>query len=108
MSATLARIQALAASGELRISTHGYDELAADGLLATEVIAGLGGAIVLEDYPSYPKGPCVLVLQRDATGVPIHVLWGIPAGRDAPAVLITAYRPDPDQWDEGFRRRRRK
>jgi hypothetical protein len=106
MSATLARVQALAASGALRISAHGYDELAADGLLAEEVIAGLDGAIVVEDYPSYSKGPCVLVLQADSSGAPIHVVWGIPAGRDTPGVLITAYRPDPDQWDEAFRRRR--
>lgn len=106
MSNTLARVQALAVRGELRISAHGYDELAADGLLAKEVIAGLGGAIVIEDYPSYPKGPCVLVLQTDSSGAPIHVVWGIPASKDTPGVLITAYRPDPEQWDETFRRRR--
>jgi len=89
MSATLARVQALAATGELRISGHGYDELAADGLLAAEVIAGPDGAIVIEDYPAYPKGPCVLVLQADSSGAPIHVVWGIPAGKDTPGVLIT-------------------
>jgi hypothetical protein len=105
MSTTLARVQALAARGEVRISAHGYDELAADGLLAGEVIGGLGEAIVVEDYSSYPKGPCVLVLQTDASGAPIHVVWGIPVGKVSPGVLITAYRPDPEQWDETFRRR---
>ncbi len=25
---------------------------------------------------------------------------GIPAGQDAPAVVVTAYRPDPTRWDE--------
>jgi hypothetical protein len=85
---------------------HGYDELAADGLLAGDVIGGLSEAIGVEDYPSYPKGPSVLVLQTDAFGAPIHVVWGIPAGKDSPGVLITAYLPDPNQWDETFRRRR--
>lgn len=106
MSETLARVRDLAVRGELRISAHGYDELAADGLLASDLISGIGDAIVVEDYPTYPKGPCVLVLQEDPAGEPIHVLWGIPAGKDSPGVLITAYRPDRERWDETFRRRR--
>jgi hypothetical protein len=106
MSATLERVRALATRGELRISAHGYDELAADSILATDAIAGLAAAEVIEDYPSFPKGPCVLVLQHDSAGAPIHVVWGIPAGADSPGVLITAYRPDPNEWDDGFRRRR--
>jgi hypothetical protein len=57
MSTTLAHIQVLAARGELRISAHGYDELAADNFLAGDAIAGLARAIVVEDYPDYPKDP---------------------------------------------------
>lgn len=106
MSATLDRIRVLVTRGELRISSHGYDELIADGILATEAISGIASALVIEDYPSFPKGPCVLVLQDDAAGAPIHVVWGIPAGADSPGVLITAYRPDPEHWDETFTRRR--
>ncbi len=105
MSTTLVHIQALAARGELRVSAHGYDELAADGILAGEAITGVIGAVVVEDYPTYPKGPAVLVLQRDSAGLPIHVVWGIPKGKDSPGVLVTAYRPDSDLWDETFRRR---
>jgi hypothetical protein len=48
-----------------------------------------------------------LVLQRDATNRPVHVVWGIPAGHEAPAVVVTAYRPDPAKWDETWQRRRR-
>lgn len=106
MSAILERVQALAARGEVRVSLHGYEELAADTIRVRDVIDGLGGAIGVEAYPDYPKGPCVLVLEHDADGRPIHVVWGIPAGQDSPAVLITAYRPDPEKWDETWRRRR--
>lgn len=55
MSETLRRIQRLAAGREIRISSHGYDELAADGILATEVIEGIAEALVVEDYPDYAK-----------------------------------------------------
>jgi len=106
MSETLRRVQRLAAQGEIRISAHGYDELAADGILAGEVIRSLDQAIVVEDYAEYSKGPCVLVLQRAADGRSLHAVWGIPQGASAPAVLVTAYRPDPRQWSADFLRRK--
>ncbi len=79
MSEIFSRILALAARREILISDHGYDELAADG---------------------------ILVLQRDHEGQPIHVLWGIPANATSPAVVATAYRPDPNRWTEDFGRRK--
>lgn len=88
------------------MSEHGYDELAEDALTVREVVAGVADSVVVENYPDYGKGPCVLVLQRDKGGAPIHVVWGIPAGHSTPAVLVTAYRPDPEKWDADFLRRR--
>ena len=105
-SQTLQRIQELVQQQKIRVSAHGYDELAADKLQVQEVLDGLQTAVVVEDYPGYHKGSCVLVLQQDATGEPIHVLWGIPRGASTPAVIITAYRPDPEMWIENFLRRR--
>src|SRR5436309_10997837 len=106
MSQILQRVLELVARREVRISEHGYDELAQDGILVQEVLAGLAEAEILEDYPEYPKGPCALLLQRDGMGRPIHVVWGIPKNRTSPAVMVTAYRPDPERWSTDFRRRR--
>ena len=107
MSSTLEQIRELVANVQIRISDHGYDELAADGILAREAVQGLASAVLVEDYPDYPKGPCVLVREKDNEQRYIHVLWGIPRGKTEPAVLITAYRPDPEIWDNDFLRRRR-
>jgi hypothetical protein len=106
VSQTLEQVRALVARGEVRVSDHGYDELAADHLLVRDVIDGLAGAVVIEDYPDYPKGPCVLVLEQDGSGQPIHVVWGIPLGQTSPAVVVTAYRPDSARWDETWQKRR--
>jgi len=96
----------LVQEGQLRVSDHGYDELAADNLYVRDIVESAAGAVVVERYPDYPKGPCVLVLQKTAQGDPIHVVWGIPKGQSSPAVLITAYRPDPGRWEADFQRRK--
>ncbi|HEX9729670.1 MAG TPA: DUF4258 domain-containing protein [Gemmatimonadales bacterium] len=88
MSETLERVRALVARSEARVSLHGYEELAADNIVVRDVFAGLPTASVVEDYPTYPKGPCVPVLERDGEGRPLHIVWGIPAGQTAPAVLV--------------------
>lgn len=106
MSETFERIKQLIATGSVRVSEHGYDELMADGILLRDVMKGICDGIVVEDYPDYPKGPCCLVLEKDRQGSPIHVVWGIPKGCSEPAVLVTAYHPDPVLWEDGYKRRR--
>ena len=77
VSRIIDRIRSLVAAGEVRVSAHGYDEAAADGLRVRELIQGVTTAVVVEDYPHYPKGPCVLV----------------------------RYRPDPELWTRDYLRR---
>jgi len=60
MSQTFQRIRELVARGDITISAHGYDELAADGILVREILASVEDAVVVEDYADYPKVPlCV-------------------------------------------------
>jgi len=106
VSKTLERVLDLVNQREVLISSHGYDELAADDIPLKDILAGLATAVVIENYPDYPKGPCVLVLQRDAEGGPIHVVWGIPKGTASPAAVVTGYRLDPRRWSKDFLRRK--
>jgi len=108
LSDTLEAIKKLVAAGQVRISEHGYDEIAADGIYVRDILAGVEKAAVVEDYPAFPKGRAVLVLQLDKDARPIHVVWGIPKGFTFPAVVVTAYRPSSDRWDGTFTKRRGK
>ena len=70
-----------------------------------EVVAGVATAVIVEDYPDFPKGPWSWSLNR-IRPAGRFVVWGIAKGQTSPAVLITAYRPDPAKWDETWLKRR--
>jgi hypothetical protein len=105
MSETLRRIQTLVLSGDVHVSEHGFAELRKDDILVEDAVSGIATAIVVEDYPPRQRGRSVLTLQYDVQGRPIHVVWALPANERRPAVIVTAYRPDPKLWDSDFRRR---
>ena len=108
MAPLLARIQELVADSRVRVSTHGFEELANDDIFLSEVLSGLPAAISIEEYPDYHKGPCVLVLQTLDDGGVVHILWGIAKNSPEAATLITGYRPDPERWTSDFLRRKPK
>lgn len=68
MRQILNEIRALVATQNILVSDHGFDELASDNIFVQDVIEGVMSAILVEDYPDYHKGPCVLVLQLDKDG----------------------------------------
>jgi len=105
VSETLRQVQSLLAVGDYLVSRHGFRELANDGIFAEDVIDGVKAAKLVEDYPDGRKEPSVLTLQSDRVG-PVHVMWGIPKATGRPAILVTAYRPDPRRWSADFMQRR--
>jgi hypothetical protein len=107
VSATLELVRAAVAAGEVRVSEHAIAELNADAIALDDILDGASSAMLVEDYASAWKGPSVLALHRAGDGRALHVVWGFARGTASPAVLVTAYRPDPDRWTADFLRRRR-
>ncbi len=50
MSQTLQRVRALVAYGDVKISAHGDDESAADGILVGAILASVEPAVVVTAY----------------------------------------------------------
>jgi hypothetical protein len=106
VSDTFTKIQQLVIADKIRVSQHAFRRLGSHSIRSDDLVASIGSAAVLEDYPAYYSGPAVLVLQFDANGAPLHAVWGLEKGTDEPAVLVTAYRPDPSLWSDDFRTRK--
>jgi hypothetical protein len=107
LSQILAIVQGLLGRGEYLVSRHGYRELAADDILLEEILVGIESAVLVEEYPDSRKEPSVLVLQHDRSGLPVHVMWGVPRINGTPAVLVSAYRPTPERWSPDFMKRKK-
>lgn len=56
MSETLHRVLDLIERRQIRVSAHGYDEMAEDGILVQDVLAHVMQAEVVEDYPDFHSG----------------------------------------------------
>ena len=57
---------------------------------------------VIENYPTDPRGHSCLLMGFTDDAQPIHVVC---SPKVEYLAVITAYRPDPEQWSPDFRRR---
>ena len=106
VSELLLLVRLLVSSGQRRITAHAHKRLADHAISLKAALEGLSTALVVEEYPNYYAGPAVLVLQPATDGRPLHVLWGMPKSGEQCAYMITAYRPDPQEWADGFLKRK--
>ncbi|MBR1560159.1 MAG: DUF4258 domain-containing protein [Clostridia bacterium] len=82
----------------LVVSLHCMKRLTERDIGLSEVIRAIMTGEIIEDYPDdYPYPSCLVL------GEGLHVVAGVGDGR---LWLITAYRPDPDQWEDDMRTRR--
>jgi hypothetical protein len=101
--ALIDEIRVKIASGEFEYSQHAVDQTTLRHIAVQELREAFATGEVIEDYPNDKYGPSCLVLGMTVAGRPIHVQCSHPT---RPLIkIITAYEPDPDEWD-GFKQRR--
>ncbi|MBQ9459779.1 MAG: DUF4258 domain-containing protein [Oscillospiraceae bacterium] len=96
-------LRALQASGAVKWSEHIALRMLRRGISKAQVVAAIKSGAVIEDYPDAYPYPACLILGKDAEGTPLHVCCGIGAGN---VWMITAYRPDADEWEDDLRTRK--
>lgn len=69
-----------------------------------EVRAVIEKGEIIEDYPEDARGHSCLLLGHGEEQRAIHVVC---APKEGYLAVITAYLPDPQEWFDGFRRRKK-
>lgn len=74
------------------------------GITVADVLRVLDSGEQIEQYPEDTPFPSALLLGRIGER-PLHVVAGRDAVNDV-TYIVTAYEPDPNEWDADFKRRR--
>ena len=97
-------IYSIVTRDDLRFSEHAADRMAEEGLIVDDVLVTIDQGEVIETYPNDRPFPSKLSFAMNANR-PIHVVWATDPDA-AKIVVITAYVPDANRWEPGFRQRR--
>jgi hypothetical protein len=96
-----------AARQKLLFLAHAVKQMSRpDRMITVQEVRGvvLHGEIV-EDYPNDERGHSCLILGTGDMGRTIHVVC---APKDGYLAIVTAYLPEADEWEPGFKNRRSK
>jgi len=98
----LAKIRALSAAREVRITQHAQQEMTEEAILLDHLLQAISNGRILENYPDHRRGACCLLHGADATGRDIHLVCTTAQPR---LIIITAYLPRPPKWVSPTQRR---
>ena len=92
--------------GSYDITKHGYIEMANDGIAIADLELAIGSDApeVIKDYPDDRYGSSCLMLAWPTPSTAIHAV--VAYWSESP-ILVTAYKPSRDLWEEDFKTRRR-
>ena len=88
----------------MEYSLHAVRQMTARDITPGEIVETILAGEVIEDYPDDKYGPSCLVCGRTKAGRVVHAQCSHPSR--TLIKVITAYEPDPAEWDERFRQRK--
>lgn len=104
---SLVRIREKARQRRYRLTAHAQIERFADKLALDSIETVLLTGDIVEDYPEDARGRSCLMLGQPQ-GIPVHMVVGCLEDDGEDLVVITVYRPDPQEWEADWRTRRRR
>ena len=87
----------------VQYTAHILSRLEERGIFASDVRHCIMTGQIIEQYPEDYPYPSCLVSGEDADGQALHTVVGIGGGH---IWLITAYRPNPARWKDGYSKRK--
>ena len=100
---SVTELQKLCGAGSIRWTVHVLKRLMQRGIRQAAVIQAIDSGEIIEQYPEDYPHPSCLLLGTTATGDALHVVCGLGNGE---VWMITAYHPDPDEWESDCKTRR--
>jgi hypothetical protein len=79
------------------VTRHAREEAENDNLIIDEIHFSVTTGEIIKNYPHDKPYPSCLIYGQNEKGDPIHSVWAYNEVTGF-AVLITVYRPDPNQW----------
>ena len=98
----ISKIHTAAMQGTYVFTVHGFARIRERNITVAEIDQALLSAELIEHYRDRAFGEACLVLGRTEAGRVLHVVCGIEHG----VTVISAYEPDPAEWEEDFTTRR--
>ncbi|MFY8000477.1 MAG: DUF4258 domain-containing protein [Candidatus Kapaibacteriota bacterium] len=94
---TIEEIQAQFAVGDIEFSDHATKQMRKRGISIDELFQAVTNAECIETYPDDKYGSSVLLLGFTDIARPLHLV--VTASERPSCKIITAYQPNPDEWD---------
>ena len=94
-------LQKLCNAGAVRWTGHILKRLMQRGISQSDVIHAVQTGEIIEQYPNdYPYPSCLVL----GNAPPLHVVCG---EGDGEIWMITAYSPDPEEWENDLKTRKK-
>jgi Domain of unknown function (DUF4258) len=97
MVRTVAAIQEQFASDEVEFSNHAVKQMRLRGISVDEVFEAVQNAECIEIYPDDKYGASVLLCGFTLIARPLHIV--VTASERPFCKVITAYQPNPEEWE---------
>lgn len=98
---TLDGLQDKINAGRYGFSDHAVKRMIKISISRIEVETVINGGEIIEEYPHDKYFPSCLVYGKTEAGRDLHVQVSLPPV----VVVITAYEPDPEEWENSRHRR---
>jgi len=101
---TIEDIALLYKKQSVRWTSHILERIFRRGIYMNDIESALTNGEIIEHYPDDYPFPSCLVLRHTTAGKTLHIVCG---SNGVELWLITAYFPNPTEWTEDFKQRRK-